>query len=96
LRDVHVTGVSMTKFGKRQDKGLMELAVEAGLGAVNDAGQNELKVDAVYVGNASSGQFHHMENLGPIVAEQLGVLPCEAERIENTTASGSCAVREAN
>jgi len=85
----------MTKFGKRQDKGLIELAVEAGLGALSDAGQNELKVDAVYVGNASSGQFHQMENLGPIVAEQLGLLPCEAERIENTTASGSCAIKEA-
>ncbi len=36
-----------------------------------------------------------MENLGPIVAEQLGLLPCEAERIENTTASGSCAIKEA-
>lgn len=95
MRDVYVTGVSMTKFGKRQDKGLIELAVEAGLGALNDAGQNELKVDAVYVGNASSGQFHQMENLGPIVAEQLGLLPCEAERIENTTASGSCAIKEA-
>jgi len=85
----------MTKFGKRQDKGLIGLAVEAGLGALSDAGQNELKVDAVYVGNASSGQFHQMENLGPIVAEQLGLLPCEAERIENTTASGSCAIKEA-
>lgn len=85
----------MTKFGKRQDKGLIELAVEAGLGALNDAGQNELKVDAVYVGNASSGQFHQMENLGPIIAEQLGLLPCEAERIENTTSSGSCAIKEA-
>ena len=95
MRDVYVTGVSMTKFGKRQDKGLIGLAVEAGLGALSDAGQNELKVDAVYVGNASSGQFHQMENLGPIVAEQLGLLPCEAERIENTTASGSCAIKEA-
>jgi acetyl-CoA C-acetyltransferase len=36
-----------------------------------------------------------MENLGPIVAEQLGLLPCEAERIENTTGSGSCAIKEA-
>ena len=95
MRDVYVTGVSMTKFGKRHDKGLIELAVEAGLGALNDAGQNELKVDAVYVGNASSGQFHQMENLGPIVAEQLGLLPCEAERIESTSASGSCAIKEA-
>ena len=95
MRDVYVTGVSMTKFGKRQDKGLIGLAVEAGLGALNDAGPNELKVDAVYVGNASSGQFHQMENLGPIVAEQLGLLPCEAERIENTSASGSCAIKEA-
>lgn len=85
----------MTKFGKHPDKGLIELAVEAGLGALNDSGQKELKVDAVYVGNAASGQFCGMENIGPIVAEQLGLLPCEAERIENTTAAGSCAVKEA-
>ena len=85
----------MTKFGKRPEMGLIDLATEAGLGALNDAHQPELKVDAVFVGCATSGQFNHMENLGPIVAEQLGLLPCEAERIENTTASGSCAIKEA-
>jgi len=95
MRDAFITGVSMTKFGKCPDKGLVELAVEAGLGALRDSGQSDLKVDAVYVGNASSGQFHHMENLGPIVAEQLGLLPCEAERIENTTSSGAVAIKEA-
>ena len=85
----------MTRFGKRLDKSIVDLAVEAGLGALNDAGQKDLKVDAVYVGSAASGQFCGIENLGPIVAEQLGLLPCEAERIENTTASGSCALKEA-
>jgi acetyl-CoA C-acetyltransferase len=85
----------MTKFGKRPDMGLVELATEAGLGALNDAGQSALRVDAVFVGCATSGQFNHMENLGPIVAEQLGLLPCEAERIENTTASGACAIKAA-
>lgn len=95
MNRVYVTGVSMTRFGKRQDKSIVDLAVEAGLGALNDAGQKDLKVDAVYVGSAASGQFCGIENLGPIVAEQLGLLPCEAERIENTTASGSCALKEA-
>jgi acetyl-CoA C-acetyltransferase len=85
----------MTKFGKRPELGLIELATQAGLGALNDAKLSDVKVDAVFVGCATSGQFNHMENLGPIVAEQLGLLPCEAERIENTTASGSCAIKEA-
>jgi len=95
LRDVYVTGVALTKFGKRPDMGLVELAVDAGLGALKDAAQENLKVDAVYVGNAASGQLCGMENLGPIVAERLGLLPCEAQRIEATTASGSCAFKEA-
>jgi acetyl-CoA C-acetyltransferase len=95
LRDVYVTGVSMTKFGRRPDMGLVELATEAGLGALNDAQNEEAKVDAVYVGNAASGQLCGMENLGPIVAERLGLLPCEAQRIETTTASGSCAIKQA-
>lgn len=95
MRDVYVTGASMTKFGKRPDMGLIELATEAGLGALNDAQNEETKVDAVYVGNAASGQLCGMENLGPIVAERLGLLPCEAQRIETTTASGSCAVKQA-
>jgi acetyl-CoA C-acetyltransferase len=85
----------MTKFGKRADMGLVELATEAGLGALNDAQNEEAKVDAVYVGNAASGQLCGMENLGPIVAERLGLLPCEAQRIETTTASGSCAIKQA-
>lgn len=95
MRDVYVTGASMTKFGKRADMGLVELATEAGLGALNDAQNEEAKVDAVYVGNAASGQLCGMENLGPIVAERLGLLPCEAQRIETTTASGSCAIKQA-
>lgn len=75
--------------------GLVDLAVEAGLGALKDAPQENLRVDAVYVGNAASGQLCGLENLGPIVAERLGLLPCEAQRIETTTASGSCAIKEA-
>ena len=38
----------MTRFGKHQDKNIVDLAVEAGLGALNDAAQKDLKVDAVY------------------------------------------------
>jgi acetyl-CoA C-acetyltransferase len=64
LNQVYVTGVSMTRFGKRQDKSIVDLAMEAGLGALNDAGQKDLKVDAVYVGSAASGQFCGIENLG--------------------------------
>jgi len=85
----------MIKFGKHPDKDMLALAVEAGLKAINDTGQADLEVDGVYVGTAASGQFCVMENTGPMVAEQLGLLPCEAVRIENTTASGSTAIKEA-
>lgn len=95
MNDVFITGAGMVKFGKHPDRDMLALAVEAGLKAINDTGQPDLKVDGVYVGTAASGQFCVMENTGPMVAEQLGLLPCEAVRIENTTASGSTAIKEA-
>ncbi len=95
MNEVFITGAGMTKFGKHPDKDIIALAVEAGLKAIKDTGQDDLKVNGVYVGTAASGQFCVLENTGPMVAEQLGLLPCEAVRIENTTASGSTAIKEA-
>jgi len=44
-------GCGMTKFGRLEGKGLMDLLTEASLRAIEDAGASECDFDSVYVGN---------------------------------------------
>jgi len=92
LRGVAVIGVGMTKFGELWDRSLRDLAVEASLKAIDDAGVD--KIDSIYVGNNASGQFNAQEHLAPLIAEYLGVTPAPATKVESACASGGLAVRQ--
>lgn len=92
MRDVAVIGIGMTKFGDHWQSGLRDLAAEAGLKALKDAGVD--KVDSIYVGNMSGGQFSGQEHVGSLVADYLGLTPVRATRVESACASGGLAVRQ--
>ena len=91
---VAVIGVGLTKFGEHWDKGLRDLALEAGLKATADANLHGNEIDAVYLGNMSAGRFTGQEHLGALVADQVG-LNIPATRVEGACASGSIAIRQA-
>jgi len=57
LRDVAIIGCGMTKFGRLEGKGLMDLLAEASLRAINDAGAGDRDFDAVYVANFAAGEL---------------------------------------
>ncbi len=93
MRDVAIIGIGMTKFGELWDRSLRDLAVEAALAAIDDAGCD--KLDSLWVGCMSSGLFNGQEHLGPLVADYLGRTPIPAYRVESACASGAMALRGA-
>ena len=93
MREVAVNGTGMTKFGELWDSILRDLIFEAALGAVAGIGAD--KFESIYEGNISGGQFVCQENLGPLMADHLGVAGGPATRVESACASGGMALRSA-
>jgi acetyl-CoA C-acetyltransferase len=63
------------------------------LAALADAG--EQTADSLYVGNMLSGQVSGQENLGTLLADESGLLPIEAMKVEAACGSGGACVRNA-
>jgi acetyl-CoA C-acetyltransferase len=91
MREVAIVGAGMTSFGELWTASLRSLFVEAALGALGSAGVD--KVDSIYVGNMSGGQFVGQEHLGPLMADHLGMRGVPAVRVESACASGGQALR---
>lgn len=91
MNSVSIIGCGMTKFGRREDKTLVELLAEASLKALEDAKIET--VDAVYVASMLSGELTHQTALASALVDQLALLPAAAERVENGPASGGSAVK---
>jgi acetyl-CoA C-acetyltransferase len=104
MSNVSIIGAHNTQFGAfvKKDKvtGLMtdtktyyDLLVEAGRGAIADAGLEAKDIDAVFVGSCSPGSFVNQEHVAPIAAEihpDLRFKPMT--RCECACASGSVAL----
>lgn len=92
MRNVFVSGIGMTKFGKH-DRSMKSLLVEACRDALIDAGHP--KVDAVYIGNFMGGSLGNQEVLGSMVVNELGLGTIPAVKTEGACASGGIAFRQA-
>ncbi|MFZ8854826.1 MAG: thiolase domain-containing protein, partial [Thermofilaceae archaeon] len=57
MKRVFIVGAGATKVGEHWDRSLRDLAVEALLAAVRDAGIDKRDVQALYVGNMMSGEL---------------------------------------
>ena len=93
MRDVSVIGIGQTKVGEHWDRGLADLAVEAVLTALADAGLDS--VDVLYVGNMLGDMLSGQTQLGAMIADQAGLGGIPAMRIEAADASGAAALHEA-
>lgn len=91
MRDVSVVGIGQTQVKENWEKSLRELAVEAVLGAMQDAHVDH--ADALYIGNMLSGQLTGQENLGALIADAVGLRGIEAMKIEAACGSGGAAIR---
>ncbi|HZX19586.1 MAG TPA: beta-ketoacyl synthase N-terminal-like domain-containing protein, partial [archaeon] len=95
MRSVSIIGIGLTQFGERWDKSLRDLVAEAGIAAVKDAKIVGNEIEAVYGGTMASGRLVGQEHIGALIADQLGLNPLPAHRMEAACASGSVALRNA-
>jgi len=91
LRRVYITGIGQTSVQEHWDRSARELAASTILEAMEQAGIQ--KADAIYVGNALSGELTGQENVAALVADFAGLTGTEAIRVEAAGASGGAAVR---
>ena len=73
--EVYIIGAGETKFGELWDKSLRNLAVEAGLKAIENAGIYSKDVDAIYGANSMAGIINNQENIGALIADFSGLSP---------------------
>lgn len=93
MREVAVIGCGMTKFGRHDDRTLMDLLVEASLKAIDDCGPYDGNIESVYVSSMLAGELTHQTAIATALTDQLGFIPAAAERIENGPASGGSAIK---
>ncbi len=89
MRRVYVAGVGMVKVGKYVDKSLRDLAGEAALKAMEEAG-NEVP-EALVVGNMLSSLIEQ-ENLASLIGDHLGLRGACGFKVEGACGSGGVAV----
>jgi acetyl-CoA C-acetyltransferase len=94
MREVAIIGAGTTKFGELWEKSFRDIAVEAGLKAIEDAGISGEEINALYGGNMSAGRFIEQEHTGPLIADYAGLagLHIPTTSVEAACASGALAL----
>jgi acetyl-CoA C-acetyltransferase len=94
--NVYIIGSGEAKYGELWDRSLRDIAVEAGLKAVEDAGIRTKDIGAIYMANTLGGDISKQEHLSALMSDHAGIgsenIP--SIRVEASTASGGAAVRE--
>ena len=89
--DIWILGIHMTKFGKRPDKDTVDLAAEAAMAALDDAGVTMKDMGVLAAGNlmaASAG-------IGQQLQKQIGQTGIPVYNVANACATGATALRTA-
>jgi acetyl-CoA C-acetyltransferase len=93
MQEIAIIGIGQTPVGEHWDKSLRELAGEALMSALLDAGRE--RVDGLFIGNMLSGMVNRQENLGALIADWVGMRGVEAFKVEAACGSGAAALRVA-
>jgi acetyl-CoA C-acetyltransferase len=91
MRPVAILGIGQTIIDEQWERSLRELAVEAVLKSLQDAGR--ASAGGVFVGNMMSGSLNSQNNLGSLVADWAGLRGGDAVKVEAACASGAAAFR---
>lgn len=92
MRQVAILGVGQTAVREHWELSIRQLAVSAGRAALADADVG--RVDAIYVGNMTSGSLNAQHQLGALVADHLGQRGVEAVKLEAACGSAGSAMRQ--
>jgi len=87
MPDIYIAGGAMTAFGRHTGVYAPELAQQAILRAVEDAGTTLDKIQAVYCANVFGGMI-----LGQLIVRDLGMRGIPVYNVENACASGATGV----
>jgi len=88
---IGIIGVGHTKFGKRSDASLRELAFEAYSSALDDADMDSSKIDGSVV--CSATHYDKQRSPAGVVAEYLGLNPQPSFNVEAACASSAVGLR---
>ncbi len=91
MSDVFIVGADMIKFGRYPDRTPGQIAAEASLLALDDAGLSIKDVGAMY----AASSFNASSMIGQQVLKQIGQTGIPCINVSNACASGATAVREA-
>jgi len=91
MSDVFIVGADMIKFGRYPDRTPGQIAAEASLLALDDAGLSIKDVGAMY----AASSFNAASMIGQQVLKQIGQTGIPCINVSNACASGATAVREA-
>jgi acetyl-CoA acyltransferase len=89
--DVWILGISMTKFGKHPDKDTVDLAAEAAMGALADAGVTMGDIGVLAAGCLMAGAA----GIGQMLQKQIGQTGIPVYNVANACATGATALRVA-
>lgn len=90
MRDVSIIGMGQTPVREHWERSLRELAVEAILAAIDDAGVEGAQ--ALFVGSMLAGQVAGQGHLGALIADFAGLRGLEAIAIDTSCGSGGAAL----
>jgi acetyl-CoA C-acetyltransferase len=93
VEKVCVLGAGSTKYGKLDDS-IIDITIQASVGAIESAGIDPKKIDAGYISNVF-GVADKQVHLGPVVMSNLGISEKPSLSIESACGSGSVSFREA-
>jgi acetyl-CoA acyltransferase len=88
---VWILGIRMTKFGKHPDKDTVDLAAEATMGALADAGVRMKDMGVLAAGNLIGGGL----GIGQQLQKQVGQTGIPVYNVANACATGATALRTA-
>jgi acetyl-CoA acyltransferase len=91
MSDVFVIGADLIKFGRYPDRAPAQLAAEAALLALDDAGLSIRDIEALYAASV----FNAASMIGQQVLRQIGQTGIPCVNVSNACASGATAFREA-
>ncbi len=93
MKDVYIIGIGQTPVSKNAQKTPVQLAAHAIEEAIATAGVDREQIGALFVGNMMSGMLSNQAQLGPVIADHVGLVGVEALAIDAACASGGNAAR---
>lgn len=92
MRDVFIAGVGMTKFGRWETKGQLELFGEAAMDAINNSKLKPRDIQALFLGNSVGDMDEGQTVMAAHAAREIGLQNVPAARLEGACSSSSIAI----